>query len=308
MVIPKDFMLKKLMGFLCTLAVLYSCNNQDQTTTSKITTDSTQNSIDDSTNTKDNSPAVNTRPSITYTQIIKKDSIKKFIKTADTNSLKIIAAINRADVKFLKRFDTIVVPSDLSLETKFYFPFPVDAPFLAQVKKIIFFSYPTQSFAAYENGKLIYAGPTSMGRKADMTPTGLFYANWKAEETTSTFNDEWELKWNFNIENKLGVGFHQYEMPGYPASHSCLRLTENDAKYLYEWTDQWIIKGTDNILAQGTPVVVFGSYPFGNSRPWLALAKNTSALDISLQDLESASTLYLPDIMEKEQKRDKIKK
>jgi hypothetical protein len=30
----------------------------------------------------------------------------------------------------------------------------------------------------------------------------------KAEETTSF--DEWDLRWNFNIENKLGVGWHQY--------------------------------------------------------------------------------------------------
>jgi hypothetical protein len=28
--------------------------------------------------------------------------------------------------------------------------------------------------------------------------------------TTSTFDDEWDLRWNFNIENKLGVGWHQY--------------------------------------------------------------------------------------------------
>jgi hypothetical protein len=32
-----------------------------------------------------------------------------------------------------------------------------------------------------------------------------FLHDWKAEETTSTFDDEWDLRWNFNIENKLGV-------------------------------------------------------------------------------------------------------
>ncbi len=91
---------------------------------------------------------------------------------------------------------------------------------MKNIDKIIFFSYPTQVFATYENGDLVYTGPTNMGRKKDPTPTGLFYSNWKAEETTSTFNDEWDLKWNFNIENKLGVGWHQYSLPGYPASHS----------------------------------------------------------------------------------------
>jgi hypothetical protein len=39
-----------------------------------------------------------------------------------------------------------------------------------------------------------------------------FFTNWKAEETTS--DDEWDLRWNFNIENKLGVGWHQYSLQG----------------------------------------------------------------------------------------------
>ena len=287
-------MLKNLIALLCITIQLYSCTNRQETTSPKTTTETKTYP------TVQTPVVVETKPSIIYTLLISKDSIKKFIKSADTNNLKIIAEINRVDVKFLKRLDTIGVPSDLSFEIKNYFPFPFDAPFLSQVKKLLFFSYPTQSFAAYENGKLVYTGPTSMGRKADTTPTGLFYTNWKAEQTTSTFNDEWDLKWNFNIENKLGVGFHQYEMPGYPASHSCLRLTEKDAKYLYEWADQWTMKGTDNILAQGTPVVVFGAYPFGNSRPWFSLSKNQTALDISVQDIESVSTLYLPDIMQKQ--------
>ena len=295
-------MLKNLIVLLCITIQLYSCTNRQETTSPTTTTET-------KTSPTDPSPAVvETKPSITYTLLISKDSIKKFIKSADTNNLKTIAAINRADVKFLKRFDTIVIPSDLSLQIKNYFPFPFDAPFLAQVKKIIFFSYPTQSFAAYENGKLVYTGPTSMGRKADLTPTGLFYTNWKAEQTTSTFNDEWDLKWNFNIENKLGVGFHQYEMPGYPASHSCLRLTEKDAKYLYEWADQWTIKGTDNILAQGTPVVVFGAYPFGNSRPWLSLGKNQNILDITMEQLENTANFFLPDILKQQDRKEKLNK
>ena len=294
-------MLKKLMSLLCIIILLYSCTNREQTTFPTTIIETKTTPIVQET------PVVQAKPSVSYTLLISKDSIKRFIKTVDTNNLKIIAAVNRTDVKFLKRFDTIIIPSDLSLDTKNYFPFPFDAAFLSEIKKIIFFSYQTQAFAAYENGKLVYSGPTSMGRKADMTPTGLFYTNWKAEQTTSTVNDEWDLKWNFNIENKLGVGFHQYEMPGYPASHSCLRLSEKDAKYLYSWADQWTIKGTDNILAQGTPVVVFGSYPFGNSRPWFALSQNTNALNISAPDLETVTTPYLPDIMQQQAKKEKLK-
>ena len=263
---------------------------------------------------KTDTPTVNTpkveiekRATIVYKIINSKDSIKSYLKSLAEPDLTLIANINRADKGLLKRFDSIVIPTDTKQKLQHYFPFPFYATFLKDVKKIIFFSYPSQAFAAYENGRLVYTGPTSMGRKADMTPTGLFYTNWKAEETTSTFNDEWDLKWNFNIENKLGVGFHQYEMPGYPASHSCLRLTEKDAMYLYEWADQWEIKGTDNILANGTPVVVFGSYPFGSSKPWLALAQNPNALTISESNLETTASQYLPDVMQKQAQRDSLK-
>lgn len=245
------------------------------------------------------------KATLQYQLITPKDSIKKMLKHADSVSLAIIGLVNRADIRSLRNFDSLVIPVDTKQELKTYFPFPQNAVFLKEVKKIIFFSYPTQAWAAYENGILVRTGPTSMGKRATKTPLGLFYTNWKAEETISTVNDEWKLKWNFNIQNKMGVGFHQYAMPGYPASHSCLRLPEKDAKYLYTWADQWKLSG-DNILAHGTPVIVFGSYPFGSSRPWLALAQDADALSISETDLENTAKQYLPDIMKKQAERDNL--
>jgi hypothetical protein len=57
---------------------------------------------------------------------------------------------------------------------------------------IILFSYPSQTFAAYENGQLVRTGPTNMGREKIKLQLVCFFTNWKAEETTSTFNDEWD--------------------------------------------------------------------------------------------------------------------
>jgi hypothetical protein len=68
------------------------------------------------------------------------------------------------------------------------------------------------------------------GSEKHKTPTGLFFTNWKAEETTSTFDDEWDLRWNFNIENKLGVDGINIAT-GYPASHSCLRLQKKTPNF-----------------------------------------------------------------------------
>lgn len=231
---------------------------------------------------------------------------KEWLKTneADSSKLDIAYALNRTDKAGFAKMDSVVVPADFTGDLVYYLPFPLHVTALEDVSKVIIFSYPAQAFAAYENGELVYTGPTNMGRKKDPTPTGLFFTNWKAEQTTSTFNDEWDLKWNFNIENKLGVGFHQYELPGYPASHSCLRLQEKDAKYLYKFADEWILKDKENVKVKGTPVIVFGSYPFDGPKPWFELTKNSKALDISESQLEKEVKPFVQKILENQKLRE----
>ncbi len=234
------------------------------------------------------------------------ENTKEWLKTnKDSANLEIAIAVNRTDKAFFTKMDSVIIPTDRSGDIAFYLPFPVEVPYLVDVDKILFFSYPTQTFAAYENGILIYTGPTNMGKKKAQTPTGLFFCNWKAEETISTVDDEWKLLWNFNIANKGGVGFHQYDMPGYPASHSCLRLQEKDAKYLYEWADQWVLVDDENVKFKGTPVIVFGSYPFGEPKPWLQLVKNPKALTISESEMEKVTTPFLETILKEQEKKKK---
>lgn len=227
------------------------------------------------------------------------DSIK-----GDSTKLNIAYAINRTDKANFAKMDSVVIPSDFSGDLPYYLPFPLHVSALEEVSKIIIFSYPTQTFAAYENGELVYTGPTNMGRKKDPTPTGLFFTNWKAEKTTSTFNDEWELEWNFNIENKLGVGFHEYELPGYPASHSCLRLLEKDAKYLYKFADEWVLKDKENVKVKGTPVVVFGSYPFDGPKPWFELINDPEVLNISEAEIETQTKPFIQKILDNQKLRE----
>ncbi|WPO77118.1 L,D-transpeptidase [Flavobacterium sp. KACC 22761] len=231
---------------------------------------------------------------------------KEWLKAneADSNKMDIVYALNRTDKANFKKLDSVVIPADFTGDLVFYMPFPLHVSALEKVSKIIIFSYPTQAFAAYESGELVHTGPTNMGRKKDPTPTGLFFTNWKAEQTTSTFNDEWDLKWNFNIENKLGVGFHQYELPGYPASHSCLRLQEKDAKYLYKFADEWILKDRENVKVKGTPVIVFGSYNFDGTKPWLQLATDPKALNISESEIENQTKPFLQEILDNQKLRE----
>lgn len=233
------------------------------------------------------------------------ENTKKWFELNKNNSsnLDIAFAVNRVDKNHFTQLDSAVLPNDFSGNLEFYLPFPFEVASLDKVDKIILFSYPTQAFATYEYGILTYTGPTSMGSKIHKTPTGLFFTNWKAEETTSTFNDEWELKWNFNIENKEGVGFHEYELPGVPASHSCLRLLEKDAKHLYNWADQWVLANAETVKIKGTPVIVFGSYDFDAAKPWLKLVDNPKALAISERELNSLIKPYLSTILKEQKNR-----
>lgn len=248
----------------------------------------------------------NLKPTISYHWLTKKEWQSKKDSFEGLNHLDILTALNRVDEVHLKRLDSIIVPNDFSKPLPFYMPFPEQVDLLKDVKKIIFFSYPTQTFAAYENGTLVKTGPTSMGKKSTPTPHGLFFTNWKAKKTISTANDEWVLKWNFNISNKGGVGFHEYALPGYPASHSCMRLLSSDAQFLYSWADQWILKSSQILASSGTPVLVFGKYPFGQTKPWLAVVENSQSLNISTDSLNTYIQPHLKTILEKQHQRDDV--
>jgi lipoprotein-anchoring transpeptidase ErfK/SrfK len=165
---------------------------------------------------------------------------KAFKSQFSVPEITIILSLNRIDKNHLGNVDTLVVPDTFD-DWMAYSPFPFSLDAIAEVPKMAIFSYPIQAYGLYEYGDLIKWGPSSLGKQASLTPTGLFFANWKGEEIQSTANDEWILKWNFNIENLQGIGWHEYALPGYPASSSCLRLLEKDAKWMYEWADEWVL-------------------------------------------------------------------
>ncbi len=249
-------------------------------------------------------PAPGTRH--TYHFIHPKDSAGKAeIKALSKEQMAIVYAVNRVDPGPAKRTDTLVVPDQWENDLLAYSPFPAQVPGLQEVKKIIIFSYPIQAFGVYENGSLVRWGPTSMGKKATPTPTGLFFSNWKSKEATSTVDPSWKLKWNFNVSNKGGVGWHQYAMPGYPASHSCMRLFDYDALWLYDWADQWRISpDRSTVLVKGTPCIIYGSYAFGQLKPWRRLPANGADNDITPEALMAEVTPHLEKIIEAQRVRD----
>lgn len=238
---------------------------------------------------------------------LKNDSIRKIFKSKFSSSeITTIVSLNRIDKSTLPKADSLIVPDKFDDDFLAYSPFPYTVKNLFDVPKIAIFSYPIQAYGLYEYGELVKWGPTSLGSKAHKTPTGLFFTNWKGEEVQSTVDDEWILRWNFNIENEEGVGWHQYELPGYPASHSCLRLLENDAKWMYDWADEWILKDANTVQAKGIPVIVFGDYDFDGKSPWLELINKPKSNDINAKELENLVSKYLSEILKEQENRTSI--
>lgn len=252
------------------------------------------------------------KPVIQYTEFIfpkkKRDSaMAAFNKKYSKEDQHIILALNRLDLKNKWHADTLSIPDKIDSTLMNYSPFPQNLEILKDVHKMVLFSYPIQAFALYEKGNLVKWGPTSLGKKSAQTKRGLTFANWKKEIAISTVDSDWKLPYNFNIYNRLGIGWHQYDLPGYPASHSCLRLLEKDAKFLYHWADQWTLnKGGATLKANGTPVIVFGEYKWGGKKPWKTLMQDPKSCDISVETLNEIIKPNLSKILEEQKKTDEV--
>ena len=201
--------------------------------------------------------------------------------------------VNRIDLGHVRVTDTLTLP-DSSLDTLDLSPFPLDLASAATTPKLLLVSIRAQAFGAYEGGRLVRWGPTSTGKKSTPTPVGLYHASWKAKQRTSTVNDEWLLKWCVNIESQLGISLHQYELPGRPASHSCVRLLEDDAIWVYDWVDQWKLDADHKVTQEGTPVLVFGEYAWGKPAPWKRLPEDPEAASPAIAELDSALHVAFP--------------
>lgn len=259
----------------------------------------------DSNESKIQEPEPEPELTITYQAVAVKrndSAYKALIETLTGDSLNIFLQLNRIDKQYIRRSDTVIMPTIFTGNIMDYSPFPAALPLLEEVDKLIIFSYPVQAFAVYERGQLIRWGASSMGKESSKTPTGLHYTNWKGRKVTSSVNRSWILEYNFNIMNKFGVGWHQYELPGYPASHACLRLFMHDAKWLYEYCDSWILK-QDKLMAKGNPVLVYGEYPWDGRKPWLQLIADPKSNDISEKELNELLEPLMEEILREQENR-----
>lgn len=196
-----------------------------------------------------------------------------------------VARFNRIDRRHAYPGMRIRVPTSLQAIEGFT-PMPRRYDEAAAEAKFLLLDLSEQFIGAYEHGALVYSTPVATGRRSNPTPSGEFRlaafdrrhrsSLYTVEGTNRPYPMHYGLRF---LTTRSGVTYwiHGRDMPGYPASHGCIGLYDeemqkevyrhpgdpqlDDARRLYEW----VLGGTPDPGTQqefdGPRLVITGSLP-----------------------------------------------
>jgi hypothetical protein len=123
-------------------------------------------------------------------------------------------------------------------------------------------SLPDQRVYVYRNGIRIGVSTCSTGKKGHETPTGVFTILQKDKNHKSSTYDDAPMP-NMNRLTWSGIALHAGKLPGYPASHGCVRLPMAFSADLF------------SITHVGTPVIIADttSFPPSVVHPGMVLSE-----------------------------------
>jgi hypothetical protein len=129
---------------------------------------------------------------------------------------------------------------------------------------VIIVSLPDQVMYVYRNGVRIGRTTVSTGTKGHRTPTGVFTVLQKKVDHESSIYKGAKMP-HMQRLTWTGIAMHAGQLPGYPASHGCVRLPEDFAAKLYTVTNF----GTTVIITDNT------SGPANTDKPGLLFSGKT---------------------------------
>ena len=101
---------------------------------------------------------------------------------------------------------------------------------------VLVVSIGKQTVTVYDDGKVIAKSPISSGMTGHPTPTGIFSILEKNRYHYSNLYGGAPMPFMQRVTNS-GVAMHAGDLPGYPASHGCIRLPYSFARSLFGITD-----------------------------------------------------------------------
>lgn len=228
--------------------------------------------------------------------------------TRESGRKELIQLLNRniPPIESLNKGDTLVLPLDFDMDLRAYTPFPLHYEGAESLDKLFVIDKTLQVFGAYEHGDLVRWGVVSTGDEDSRTPAGRFNFNWRQRERVSSLSppgEEWKMHWVFNFEAERGIHVHQYPLPvGGPVSHGCVRTTEADAKWLYNWADTWHWRDK-KLVRPGTTVIVIGEEQ-ANPHPFKYTKDGPKLISVKLPD----DPMSVPPGTSQQKKFDRIRK
>ncbi|MFM7156526.1 MAG: L,D-transpeptidase, partial [Bacteroidota bacterium] len=209
---------------------------------------------------------------ITYTRSVigngrQLDSIRRAYRKVDTIqniAYRAFITVNRKDLHYFRVGDTVMIPSVLSPNLTDYSIFPSEYHAADSIPKLIMVSNAWQSYACYEYGKLIRFAACNSGEERKATFPGKYALNWRHILRRSSLNSSWILPYTWNFHLQAGSAFHQFDMPGRPVSHSCIRQFRDDARWLFYWGEGAVRDSLKRryIPFSGTPVIILDMFDF----------------------------------------------
>jgi lipoprotein-anchoring transpeptidase ErfK/SrfK len=115
-------------------------------------------------------------------------------------------------------------------------PAPAIAPVAESSGVRVVVSLPLQKAYVFEDGDLLWTAPVSTGKRGHPTPTGSFPILQKKVHHRSSKYDNAPMPYMQRL-TWYGIALHAGQVPGYPASHGCIRLPSKYARKLYDLTD-----------------------------------------------------------------------
>lgn len=220
---------------------------------------------------------------VTFT---KQSELKKFInehkKTrTEQTKYRVITTLNRKELRFFRTNQKIIVPDTYLSDLRAYSVFPIYYSGARNIPKLIVVSNAYQAYACYEYGRLVRFAAANTGKRSTPTYPGRYSLNWREKLRRSSFNEEWVMPFTWNFHLLTGSAFHQFDMPGYPVSHMCIRQFREDAEWLFYW-GEGAKRGKNGsyIPFSGTPVIIIDYYDFDkNIKKWLELTSNKEKID-----------------------------
>lgn len=291
-------------AFFAVLILLFvSCNDKDlpkDMDENDLTTSVDNNEIDEC---EKVFLELDTFPTINY-KTLKIEDYEQYLQikekygnaTEDVWANKAFITLNRKEFRFVKVGDSIVVPDTIIHDMRAYSVYPQYYCDAKDVPKLIVVSNKYQCYAAYENGRLVRFAAANTGKERTPTYPGRYALVWKDRKRHSSLDSNWVLPFTWNFHRYAGNAFHQFEMPGRPVSHSCVRQFLPDAEWLFNWgKGVEVDTNKQQIWLSGTPVVIEDMFDYERSYgPWLDLANSKDGRVKLSGDPMQVEEAYIP--------------